>query len=69
MNGVPALPGKGHDTRTIANYKAIGALEAEIYVAGHGDPGSLADVRAQRTRLESQFQRARECFEQGMSCD
>jgi hypothetical protein len=50
-----------------ANYKAIEALEAEIYVAGHGDPGTLADVRAQRTQLESQFQHARECFERGMS--
>jgi len=38
-------------------------------VAGHGDPGTLADVRAQRTQLESQFQHARECFEQGMSYD
>jgi len=38
-------------------------------VAGHGDPGTLADVRGQRTQLESQFQRARECFEQGMSYD
>jgi hypothetical protein len=38
-------------------------------VAGHGDPGTLADVRAQRVHLESQFQRARECFEKGMSYD
>jgi len=69
LNGVPPLPGEGHVTKTIANYKAIEALEADIYVAGHGDPGTLADVRAQRTRLESQFQQARECFERGMSYD
>jgi glyoxylase-like metal-dependent hydrolase (beta-lactamase superfamily II) len=69
LNGLPPLPGEGHVTQTIANYKAIEALEAEIYVAGHGNPGSLADVRAQRTQLESQFERARKCFEQGMSYD
>src|SRR5512136_2305497 len=69
MNAMPPLPGEGHVTQTIAHYKAIEALEADIYVAGHGNPGTLADVRAQRTRLESQFLRARECFEQGMSYD
>ena len=40
MNGMPPVPGEGHVTQTIANYKAIEALEAEIYVAGHGDPGN-----------------------------
>ncbi len=69
MNGVPPLPGEGRVTQTIAHYRTIEALEADIYVAGHGDPGSLADVRAQRAQLERQFQRARECFEQGMSYD
>jgi glyoxylase-like metal-dependent hydrolase (beta-lactamase superfamily II) len=69
MNGMPPLPGEGHVTETIAHYRAIEALEADIYVAGHGDPGTLADVRTQRIRLERQFQRARECFEQGMSYD
>jgi glyoxylase-like metal-dependent hydrolase (beta-lactamase superfamily II) len=69
MHALPPLPGEGHVTQTLANYKAIEALEAEIYVAGHGDPGTLADVRAQRTQLERQFQHARECFEQGMSYD
>jgi len=69
LNGLPPLPGEGYVTQTIANYKAIEALKAEIYVAGHGDPGTLADVRAQRTQLESQFQHARKCFEQGMSYD
>jgi glyoxylase-like metal-dependent hydrolase (beta-lactamase superfamily II) len=69
MNGVPPVPGEGHVTQTIANYKAVEALEAEIYVAGHGEPGTLADVRSQRTQLESQFQHARKCFEQGMSYD
>jgi glyoxylase-like metal-dependent hydrolase (beta-lactamase superfamily II) len=69
MNAMPPLPGEGHVTQTIAQYKAIEALEADIYVAGHGDPGTLADVRAQRTQLERQFQHARKCFEQGMSYD
>ena len=69
MNGITPMPGEGHVTQTIANYKAIEALEADIYVAGHGDPGTLADVRAQRSLLESQFQHARECFERGMSYD
>src|SRR5512136_887732 len=62
MNGMPPMPGEGHVTQTIAHYKAIEALEAEIYVAGHGYPGTLADVHAQRTQLEGQFRRARECF-------
>ncbi len=69
LNGMPALPGEGHVTQTIANYKAVEALEADIYVAGHGAPGTLADVRAQRTLLETQFQHARKCFERGMSYD
>ncbi|MGE5259018.1 MAG: hypothetical protein ACM3KE_20275 [Hyphomicrobiales bacterium] len=59
MNGMTPLPGEGHVTQTIANYKAIEALEADIYVAGHGAPGTVADVRAQRTLLEKQFQLAR----------
>ena len=69
MNGLPPLPGEGHVSQTIVHYKAIEALEAETYVAGHGDPGTLADVFAQRRQLESQFQHARECFEKGMSYD
>jgi len=69
MNAMLPMPGEGHVTQTIAHYKAIEALEADIYVAGHGNPGTLADVRAQRTQLESQFQHARECFEKGMSYD
>jgi glyoxylase-like metal-dependent hydrolase (beta-lactamase superfamily II) len=69
LNGMPQLPGRGHVTRTIANYEAIEALEAEIYVAGHGDPGTLADVRAARARMESDFQRVKELFEQGLSYD
>ena len=69
MNGVPPLPGEGHVSETIAQLEAIEALDAEIYVAGHGDPGGLADVRAQRTQLASQFRHARECFEWGLSYD
>jgi cyclase len=42
MNAMPPLPGEGHVTQTIAHYKAIEALEAEIYVAGQAirDPWS-----------------------------
>jgi glyoxylase-like metal-dependent hydrolase (beta-lactamase superfamily II) len=69
MNEMAPVPGEGRVSRTIANCKTIEALETEIYVAGHGAPGSLADVRAQRIQLEAQFQRARECFEKGMSYD
>ena len=69
MNGVPPLPGEGHVSQTIAHYHAIEALEADLYVAGHGDPGTLADVRAQRIQLEHQFQFARECYDKGMSYD
>jgi len=38
MNAMLPMPGEGHVTQTIAHYKAIEALEADIYVAGHGDP-------------------------------
>ncbi len=57
---------RGHVSQTIAHLEA---MEAEIYVAGHGDPGTLADVRTRRTQLASQFQHARECFERGMNYD
>lgn len=69
LNGMPPLPAEGCVTGTIANYRAIEAMEADIYVAGHGAPGTIADVRAQRLLLESQFLQARECFEGGMSYD
>ena len=69
MNDLPPLPGEGRVTRTIANAKALEALDADIYVAGHGEPGTRADVCAQRTLLESQFQLARECFDRGLTYD
>jgi glyoxylase-like metal-dependent hydrolase (beta-lactamase superfamily II) len=69
MNGMLPLPGEGHVTGTIANYRAIEALGAEICVAGHGEPGTLADVRAQRAELERLFGRARECFGRGLAYD
>ncbi len=69
LNGMTPLPGEGHVTRTIANYKAIEELDADIYVAGHGDPGTRTDVRAQRTLLEDQFRLARQQFERGLSYD
>ena len=57
------------DVIVVDHLKTIEALEADIYVAGHGEPGTLAAVRAQRTQLESRFQYARSCFERGMSYD
>jgi len=48
MNGMTPMPGEGQVSQTIANYEALKALDADLYVAGHGDPGTLADVRAQR---------------------
>ncbi len=69
VNAMPPLPGQGTVSHTIANYEAIEALDADIYVAGHGDPGTLADVRAQRKQLESRFQKTKECFDRGLSYD
>jgi glyoxylase-like metal-dependent hydrolase (beta-lactamase superfamily II) len=69
VNGLPPMPGEGRVTRTIANYKAIAALEADLYVAGHGPPGTLADVRAQRELLERWFRHARDCFDRGLGYD
>ncbi len=69
LNGLPPLPGEGHVTETISHYQAIEALDADIYVAGHGDPGTRADVRAQRNLLERQLQQARACFDRGLSYD
>jgi glyoxylase-like metal-dependent hydrolase (beta-lactamase superfamily II) len=69
LNGMPPLPGEGRVRQCISHYEAIEALNADIYVAGHGDPGTLSDVRAQRLLLETGFRRARECFEKGLSYD
>lgn len=69
MHGMAPLPGEGHVSGTIANYKAVEAIDADVYVAGHGEPGSLADVRAQRMQLEAQVQHARECYARGIGYD
>jgi cyclase len=69
LNGLPPLPLEGHVTQMIANLKAIEALGADVYVAGHGEPGTLDDVRAHRAQLEHQFAHARESVEKGMSYD
>ncbi len=69
VNGMTPLPGEGHVTQTIANYKALEALEADLYVAGHGDPGTLTEVRTQRAQLERLFHHARSFFDRGMSYD
>ncbi len=69
LSGLPPLPLEGHVTDTIANLRALEDLAAEVYVAGHGDPGTLADVRAQRERLERRLLLARELFDRGLSYD
>ena len=69
MTDLPPLPSEGHVSLSIAHYRAIEALEAEIYVAGHGVPGTLAEVRAQRGVLDEVFRYSRECFEKGMNYD
>ncbi len=69
MNGMAPMPLEGHVSQTIANCRVLEDLQAGIYVAGHGPPGSLAEVRAQRTQLEGLFQHARECFERGLGYD
>jgi cyclase len=69
MNGMPPMPGEGHVTATIANMKALEALGAETYVAGHGHPGARMDIARQRSLLESLTSRARQCFERGLSYD
>ena len=69
LSGMPPMPGEGHVSQVIANYRAIEALQADVYVAGHGDPGTLADVVAQRVQLESLFRKARECWQQGIGYD
>ena len=69
MNGLPPMPGEGQVTATIANLKALEALAAETYVAGHGPPGTRRDIERQRFLLESLTHRARHCFERGLSYD
>lgn len=69
LNGLPPLPSEGHVTQTIANLQVLEGLGADIYVAGHGEPGTQADVRAQRERLQRLFDHARECHHQGLTYD
>ncbi|UFS71177.1 MBL fold metallo-hydrolase [Geomonas sp. RF6] len=69
LKGMPPLPLEGHVSQTIAHYKLLESFEAEVYVPGHGEAGTLAHVRVQREQLERQFERARECFQKGMSYD
>lgn len=69
LNGMAPLPAEGHVSETIANCRALEALPADVFIPGHGAPGTVADVRAQRIELESRFQHARACFGQGMTYD
>jgi cyclase len=69
LAGLPPLPAEGRVRQAIANYEALETLGAALYVPGHGPPGTLDDVRAQRTWLQGQFHAARECFERGLTYD
>jgi glyoxylase-like metal-dependent hydrolase (beta-lactamase superfamily II) len=69
MNGLPPMPAEGHVSGTIGNLKKLEALQAEIYVAGHGNPGTLSELTAHRILLESLAGRARQCFDNGLSYD
>lgn len=69
MNGLPPLPAEGHLSETIGNLKRIEELQADIYVAGHGSPGTQTDIANQRILLESLARQARDCFKRGLSYD
>lgn len=69
MNGLPPLPVEGHLSEAIGNLKRIEDLQADIYVAGHGSPGTQTDIADQRIFLESLTRDARDCFMRGLSYD
>ena len=69
MNGLPPMPSEGHATATITKIRRLEELGADIYVAGHGNPGTRMDVGEQRALLESMIRRSRQCFERGLSYD
>jgi cyclase len=69
MNGLPPLPAEGHITKTIDNLRKLEALEAVVYVAGHGAPGTRKDIVEQRILLESIAMRSQECYSRGLSYD
>jgi cyclase len=69
MNGLPPMPAEGHLTETIANLKFLEELQVEIYVGGHGGPGTIEDITDQRILLESLARQARACYDQGLSYD
>jgi cyclase len=69
MNGLPPLPAEGHLSETIGNLKRIEELQADIYVGGHGSPGTQTDIADQRIFLESLARQARDCFKRGLSYD
>jgi cyclase len=69
MNGLPPMPSEGHVTATITSIRKLEELGADVYVAGHGNPGTRMDVAEQRTLLESLSKRSCQCFERGLSYD
>lgn len=69
MKGLAPMPGEGFASAAIANIRKLEDLSADIYVAGHGAPGSKSDIEEQRTLLESLTTRSRQCYDRGMSYD
>jgi glyoxylase-like metal-dependent hydrolase (beta-lactamase superfamily II) len=69
MNGLPPMPSEGYITRTIDNLRMLEELQAEIYVAGHGNPGNLKEITEHRILLESLARQSRACFDHGLSYD
>lgn len=69
LNALPPLPAEGRVTQALAQLEALEALDADLYVAGHGSPGTKADVRVQREQLERLFGLARACHDRGLSYD
>jgi glyoxylase-like metal-dependent hydrolase (beta-lactamase superfamily II) len=69
INSLPPLPAEGHLTDTIASLRKLEELQADIYVAGHGSPGTQTDISDQRILLESLERQSHACFDQGLSYD
>ncbi len=69
MNGLPPLPAEGCATAAIASIRKIEELDAQIYVPGHGKPGTRKDVEEQRLLLERLISQSRGCFEKGLNFD
>ena len=64
---VDSLTNAALTERLRADIRRVTDKPIRFLVAGHGEPGTLADVRAQRAHLDHQFQHGRDCFARGLS--